>query len=259
MRKLASQEEANDTPLLDVRGVSKSFGGISVLRDLSLTVNEGDLLCIIGPNGCGKTTLYNVISGALPPTEGRVFIDGLDVTGRKPEFISRLGVSRKFQVPGVYPELSVVENIEIPLAARNAVHPFATLGLRPDMDVIDELVELCGLRRKWRDAAATLSHGEKQWLEVAMLIASDAGLILLDEPTAGMSVVETRETADLIGRLRKQFGRTVVIIEHDMTFVRLLDCPVAVMLNGQIIRTGDYREVSTDERVIEAYLGTGTH
>ena len=243
------------TPALEVQCVSKSFGGVSVLQDLSLRVDAGALRCIIGPNGCGKTTLYNIITGTFPPTSGRVRVAGRDVTGCRPETIARLGVSRKFQVPGVYPELSVQENLELPLAARGGAGPVRMLRRNSRSGELRDLLALCGLTSKHTHRVGTLSHGEKQWLEIAMVLASDARLILLDEPNAGMSVGETRKTAELIERLRGAFGRTVLVIAHDMTFVRLLNCPVVVMLDGAVLREGSYEVIRTDARVIHAYLG----
>ena len=247
---------AGETPLLQIRGVSKSFGGLSALRDLSLTLGEGELRCIIGPNGCGKTTLFNIVTGAFPPSAGSVAYAGREITGARPEVIARLGIARKFQVPGIYPELSVLENLELPLAAaRGGRGPLSSLRARTPTARLGELLELAGLAHKATQEAAALSHGEKQWLEITMLLASDARLLLLDEPTAGMSVVETAETAQLIKHLRDGFGRSVLVIEHDMNFVRLLDCPVVVLLDGTVLREGNYAEVRRDPRVVEAYLG----
>lgn len=233
------------------------FGGVVVLENLSISLPENTLRCIIGPNGCGKTTLYNIVTGAFAPTKGNVSIGGRIVTGKQPQDIARLGVARKFQVPGVYPELSVVENLEVPLARRSGNGPWDTILNNRPRRLLDDLLDLCGLAQKSQAAVGTLAHGEKQWLEIAMLVAMDAQLILLDEPTAGMSVVEKESTADLIKKLRRDLGKTVLVIEHDMTFVQLLDCPVVVMMNGTILREGTYEEVRADRRVIDAYLGKG--
>jgi ABC-type uncharacterized transport system ATPase subunit len=222
-----------------------------------LSLQAGELKCIIGPNGCGKTTLFNIVTGAFPPTSGRIFVSGRDVTGRRANEIARLGVSRKFQVPGVYPELTVAENLEVPLAAGAGASPLSAIFQLAPRHRLDELLELCGLDEKSGQEVSTLSHGERQWLEIAMLVATDAELILLDEPTAGMSVVETQKTAGLIQRLRSDYGKTVLVIEHDMGFVSLLDCPVVVIMRGTVLREGTYEEVRQDDRVIEAYLGKG--
>jgi urea transport system ATP-binding protein len=231
-------------PLLEVRGVVKEFGGVRALAGIDLALDEGEIACIIGPNGCGKTTLFNVITGAFPPTAGRVVFAGQDVTGWPPHRISRLGVARKFQVPGIYPTLSVVENLEIPLRAAAT----RRLGLR-------ELLERFGLAAHAARPAGALPHGQKQWLEIAMLVAADARLLLLDEPTAGMSDAETTATAELIRRLHREQGAAVLVIEHDMNFVRALDCPVVCMIRGAVHCAGSYAQVQADPRVREAYLG----
>ncbi|MBF0277153.1 MAG: ATP-binding cassette domain-containing protein [SAR324 cluster bacterium] len=244
-----------NTPLLEIKELSKKFGGIVVLEGLSLSLSSQELRCIIGPNGCGKTTLFNVATGALPPDGGSVYIKGEEVTGLPSHEIARRGIVRKFQVPGIYKDLSVVENLEVPLNASASRSAWKILTAKPRHSRMLELLDICGLSSKATVLAGSLSHGEKQWLEIAMLLASDAELILLDEPTAGMSILETEKTAELINRLRHQFNKTVLVIEHDMFFVRLLNCPVMVMMNGSILRVGPYDEIRKDPKVIEAYLG----
>lgn len=232
------------------------FGGIVALDGLNLSLRAGELRCILGPNGCGKTTLFNVLTGALRPTSGTVNFQGERIIGKSPAAIARLGISRKFQVPGIYPELSVIENIALPLAA--ATRRPGVLSLirhRPDRARIAELMSFAGLSEKGHAVAAELSHGEKQKLEVAMLLATEADLLLLDEPTAGMSKGETSAIAALIRKLTSELGKTVLVIEHDMNFVRELDCPVTVMARGTVIAGGSYDEVRHDPRVIECYLG----
>jgi urea transport system ATP-binding protein len=241
-------------PLLEVRGVAKDFGGLHVLRGVDLEVAEREIRCIIGPNGCGKTTLFNIVSGAFAPSVGRVLFAGRDITGWRPHRISRLGVARKFQVPGIYPTLSVAENLEIPLLGRRG-------GLRAPMRSAERsrriraLFEQFDLARDALRPAGELAHGRKQWLEIAMLLASDARLLLLDEPTAGMSSGETAATVALIRRVQASHGVCVLVIEHDMNFVRLLDCPVSVMIRGAVRFEGSYQEVQAHPQVREAYLG----
>jgi ABC-type uncharacterized transport system ATPase subunit len=212
------------------------------------------LSCIIGPNGCGKTTLFNVITGAFAPSSGAVCYKGRDITGLPPHHIARLGIARKFQVPGIYPELTVVENLEVSLAA-GASGPLPLLLQPPPTVRVQSLLHRFNLSNFARNMAGTLPHGLKQWLEIATLLAGNAELLLLDEPTAGMSATETAATARLIQELRDAQGLAILVIEHDMNFVRALACPVVVMLRGTIFRRGSYAEVQADPAVREAYLG----
>jgi urea transport system ATP-binding protein len=246
-----------DTPILRLSAVTKRFGGLVVLDGLSLSVRRGGVQCILGPNGCGKTTLFNVVTRALPLDGGDILLNGQSLVGLEAHQVSRLGMVRKFQVPGVYPELTVAENLEIPLAAGSGRYaPLRLMGFRPDRARRDRLLELCSLQHKASAKVAEIAHGEKQRLEIAMLLARDAELLLLDEPTAGMSAAETEAIARLVLRLRDEEKKSVLVIEHDMNFVKLLDCDVVVMLRGKIIAEGSYHEVRQHPLVIESYLGT---
>lgn len=241
--------------MLEAKSIVKSFGGLTVLHGLSLTVQPGTINCIIGPNGCGKTTLFNILTGNLAPDEGQVILKGTDITGMPAYQVARRGISRKFQIPGVYPELSVVENLMIPLAGKaGQAGVLSTLFARPT-ERLGELLALCGLTEKATQKVETLAHGEKQWLEIAMLLAYDGDLIMLDEPTAGMSVPETQKTAALVRRLQTDYKKTVLVIEHDMSFVRALDCRLIVMLRGRVVREGTLDDIQNDPEVVAAYLG----
>jgi urea transport system ATP-binding protein len=243
-------------PLLEVRDVTKAFGGVRALAGVRLTTADGELRCIIGPNGCGKTTLFNVISGAFPPTSGSVRFAGADIAGLPPHRISRLGIARKFQVPGIYPNLTVAENLEVPLVAgAGRRSPLGLLRRRAGAADARDLLARFGLADLATRPAGALAHGQKQWLEIAMLLAGEARLLLLDEPTAGMTMGETAATADLIRSIQAERGIALLVIEHDMSFVQRLDCPVVVMMRGTVVREGTYQEVQRDPAVRAAYLG----
>ncbi len=233
--------------LLEVAGVEKDFGGVRAADGLDLALGEGEMLCLIGPNGCGKTTLFNLITGALRPDAGSVSFAGEELIGREPHEIARRGILRKFQVPGIYPDLTVAENLTVAI-----VDSGDEAASR-----IDELLALARLEEKRDLPAGSLAHGEKQWLEIAMVLARKPRLLLLDEPTNGMTAAETAATVALIRDLHGRFGCAVLVIEHDMGFVRDLACPVALMVRGRIERQGSYEEIQADPLVREVYLGAG--
>jgi ABC-type uncharacterized transport system ATPase subunit len=234
--------------LLEVAGVDKDFGGVRAADGLTLNLGDGEMLCLIGPNGCGKTTLFNLITGALKPDGGSLRFAGENLRGLEPFQIARRGVLRKFQVPGIYPDLSVAENLTVAVVGSGEEQ-----GTR-----IDDLLVLARLGAKRDLLAGTLSHGEKQWLEIAMVLARRPRLLLLDEPTNGMTAAETAATVELIRDLHRRFSCAVLVIEHDMGFVRDLDCPVALMVRGRIRRQGSYAELQADPLVRETYLGLET-
>ena len=232
--------------LLRVDAVTREFGGVRALDGVSLSVAPGELVCVIGPNGCGKTTLFNVITAQLRPTRGSVVFDGRPLVGLRPDRIARLGVARKFQVPSVFEDLTVAENVGV---ARFGT-PAAAL---PELDEVLGDVQLSAHAAA---LAGSLSHGARQWLEIGMLLAQAPRLMLLDEPTAGMTGPETIATVDLIRRLRARSGAACVVVEHDMRFVEALGARVVVMLAGRVVADGSFAEVRQLPEVRDAYLGT---
>jgi len=230
------------------------------LRGVNLAIGNGELRCIIGPNGCGKTTLFNIISGAFPPSSGTVLFRGEDITGRSPHLISRLGISRKFQVPGIYPSLAVAENLEVPLVSREGIAgpwPLLRAGARA-APRLRELIARFALQRSALRAAGALPHGQKQWLEIAMLLMQEPKLLVLDEPVAGMSDEETERTAELFISLAGE--HSLVVVEHDMSFIHALtqDNPrkkVTVLHEGRVLAEGPLAQVQANEQVVEVYLG----
>ena len=240
--------------ILDLDDVSVSFDGFYALTDLSFSLRPGELRSIIGPNGAGKTTFLDVITGKVRPTKGDVTLRGKSIVGLSEQRISRLGVGRKFQTPRVWENLTVQRNLE--LTASPNKNPFALLTETLSDVVKDEvfkIMEYVGLApyAKWQ--AGSLSHGQKQWLAISMLVAQSPDIILLDEPVAGLTDEETSKTADLIKSLAGE--HTVVVIEHDMEFIRDLGAPVTVLHQGQKLTEGMLEEVKADPRVIEVYLG----
>ncbi len=242
--------------LLDMTGVQVDFSGFLALRDLNFSVEPGELRCLIGPNGAGKTTALDVICGKVKARAGRIFFDGRSIHRLEEYRIARLGIGRKFQVPSVFRDLTVRENLNVAYSKRPGVFP--NLGVwagRSAARDLDKLAEFVGLDGEIGRPAGILSHGQTQWLEIAMLMAQDAQLILLDEPTAGMTAVETRKTADLCKRLK---GRhTLIVVEHDMGFVKAIGEMISVMHQGRLLAQGMASEIETDRNVKAAYLGSG--
>jgi len=236
-------------------GVSVSFDGFKALDDLSLVVKKGELRTVIGPNGAGKTTMMDVITGKTRPDKGEVFFaGGVDLTKLDESAIANLGIGRKFQRPTVFENLTVFDNLE--LALKTSRGTWATLLYRltgEHRDRIAEALTMIGLTDRVGAIAGTLSHGQKQWLEIGMLLVQDAQLLLLDEPVAGMTDHETETTAELLLTIAGQ--RTVVVVEHDMDFVRRLGARITVLHEGRVLAEGAVEHVQGDPRVIEVYLG----
>jgi len=243
-------------PFLTVREVVMDFGGIRALDEMSLDLSRGEVKCIIGPNGCGKSTLFNVISGDLDPTSGQVFFMGKAITGLSPQRICHKGIARKFQIPSVFDDLTVAENIEIAItSATKHYAPFSLLRRGPDRSGYGSVLAETGLSEYGDRLASELPHGIRQQLEIALLVVTDAQLLLLDEPTAGMTEEETEAIVHMIQDVRDRLGVAVLVIEHDMSFVRKLDSPLIVMMKGAVLREGDYATISEDAEIRQAYLG----
>ncbi|MER8850264.1 ATP-binding cassette domain-containing protein [Mesorhizobium australicum] len=228
--------------LLQAENVGIRFGGLQALEGLNLTVRDKELCCIIGPNGAGKSTFLNVLTGTLRPTSGSVHFLGRDIAGLPLHRIARLGIARKFQIPSVFPSLSVEDNLKV--ARWGAPSPARTIG---------ELMELVALTNRAATLAGELAHGQKQWLEIGMALAIEPRLLLLDEPTAGMTPQETLATAQMLLRLKGEFS--IVAVEHDIRFVRALNCETLVLHQGRLLRSGPFRDIEADEMVRDVYLG----
>jgi urea transport system ATP-binding protein len=242
------------TPLLELRGVGVSFDGFRALNDLNLALAPGELRAVIGPNGAGKTTFLDVITGKVRPSQGEVLFQGRSVVGLSEHRIARLGIGRKFQTPRVFENLSPRRNLELAVSRSSA--PLELLFGRLDgksRDKVQRLLAVVGLENLANERAGSLSHGQKQWLEIAMLVAQDPVLLLVDEPVAGLTDEETQLTADLLKQLAGE--HTVLVIEHDMDFIRDLNAPVTVLHEGHVLCEGSMDQVQNDSRVIEVYLG----
>jgi branched-chain amino acid transport system ATP-binding protein len=243
--------------MLKIRGLHKSFGQIQVIQGMTFTVDPGQRHAIIGPNGAGKTTLFNLITGKYKPQQGQILFNGKDVTGFSPHRLNRLGLARSFQITNVFPGLSVLENVRSGVLSRHGIR--FNLGLNVDSrKAINEeslkLLKTIGLADKKDQLAGELAYGEQRALEIGLTLGSEPQLILLDEPTAGMSVDETRETVKLINEITR--GKTLLIIEHDMEVVFALADAITVIHYGKVLASGPSESIRVDPKVKEAYLGT---
>ena len=246
--------DATDT-LLYLDGVTVSFDGFRALNALSLVLEDGEMRAVIGPNGAGKTTMMDVITGKTRPDEGEVMFDGRhDLTKLDEAEIATLGVGRKFQKPTVFNSHTVFDNLELALKADRRARTTLWWQETPtEHHRIDEILGTTRLTPVQNRLAGSLSHGQKQWLEIGMLLAQDPKLLLVDEPVAGMTDVETHQTAELLKEINRE--HTVVVVEHDMTFVRELGVKVTCLHEGSVLAEGTIDQVSENERVVEVYLG----
>ena len=249
------QIDISHGPILYVEGVSVSFDGFKALNDLTLTLDAGELRCVIGPNGAGKTTMMDVITGKTRADSGRIFLgQSIDLSLLTEYESARSGIGRKFQKPTVFESHSVAENLELAMKADKGV--WATLFNRPSAaqrEQVQEMLARIRLSDRADTLAGLLSHGQKQWLEIGMLLMQDPQILLLDEPVAGMTDEETERTAELLQSLA---GRhTIVVVEHDMEFVSCIARTVTVLHEGRVLAEGSMDKIQNDERVIEVYLG----
>jgi urea transport system ATP-binding protein len=242
--------------LLEVKGLTTRVSGFTILKNLDFAVAEHELRVLLGPNGAGKTTLICMITGQYKPVAGSIRFAGQDITGWAPDEVFQVGISRKFQVPNMYETLSVFDNVMVSLQGRRRVLSTLFERLRgEEVDRIWEILEFIDLAGKANDSADTLSHGERQWLELGMLIASNPKLLLLDEPTTGMTEEGKHKTAELILKIAKT--HTVLLVEHDMHIVRQIAQRVTVLHQGQLLAEGPLSEVLDNDLVRQVYLGKG--
>ncbi len=234
------------TAILETRNLSKHFGGLHATNGVDLSIEAGELRCLIGPNGAGKSTLFKLILGNYPPTSGEIWFNGENITKLLPYRRIEKGISIKFQVPGIFDDLPVAQNLLIALQ-----HRMSKERSKTELERLMTLLDLQAARAK---RAGDLSHGQKQWLEIGMAIALSPSLLLLDEPTAGMSPEETFKTGELVKQLNQQ-GMTVLVIEHDMVFVRQIAQKVTVLHFGKIFVEGSLAAIVDNEDVARIYLG----
>ncbi len=242
--------------VLDIQGLFKDFHGVAVIRGVSLKVRQGERHAVIGPNGAGKTTLFNLITGRYTPSRGSIFFKGRQITGEPPYRISRMGISRSFQITNLFPGLSVFENIRSAILSKKGIRWSLASRVGRMSDVNEEthaVLSLIQLSAQQQRLAGSLDYGAQRALEISISLATDPELILLDEPTAGMSIEETREIVSMVDRTTR--GKAVVIIEHDMEVVFSLADTITVVNYGAVLASGPPSEIRNDPRVKEAYLG----
>ena len=253
MNALHAQVDKKDT-ILYLDGVSRAFDGYKAINSLSFYVLAGELRAIIGPNGAGKTTMMDIVTGKTKPDVGQVIFDGtVDLTKLDEARIANLGIGRKFQKPTVFESHTVFDNLELALAGDRGVFSSLFFKLGERKDQIENTLETIALTADRDRLAGNLSHGQKQWLEIGMLLMQEPELLLVDEPAAGMTDAETAATAELLKRIAGR--RSVIVVEHDMEFVRSLESKVTVLHEGSVLAEGSLDRVQADERVIEVYLG----
>lgn len=251
-----AQRDGGGREVLKLQDIYKDFDGLEVLKGITLDIQQGEKHAIIGPNGAGKSTLFNLITGKHRPSKGRIFLKGRDITGEAPHRLNRLGMSRSFQIVNIFSTMTVFENVRNVVVSKNRAN-FNMFSLLGGMNGInrqtEEILKEIGLQERGKDIAGELSYGQQRALEIGLTIATEPELVLLDEPTAGMSSEETREAVKLIERVTE--GKTLVIVEHDMEVVFRLADRITVIYYGQVLATGPPEEIRQDPKVKDAYLG----
>jgi ABC-type branched-subunit amino acid transport system ATPase component len=256
-------------PLLELKGVSLAFGGLTVVSDLDIHVDEGEIVSVIGPNGAGKTTLFNLITGIYRPDSGDILLDGTSIVGLQPHQISQRGISRTFQTLRLFLNMSVKENVMAAAYGHTHAGLFRSMLRTPGMRREEKAIEALASERlaffgkrlmgyRWDSPAYSLSYANRRRLEIARATATNPRILLLDEPAAGMNPAETHEITELIAQLRTDGGYTILVIEHDMHVVEGISDRVVALDHGIQIAEGSFEHVATDPQVIEAYLGLGT-
>ncbi len=240
--------------IMDVKNVTVSFDGFKVLNDLNFSINHGELRFLIGPNGAGKSTLLDIMTGKTRPHKGKVtFDDRINVSRVTEHQLVREGIGRKFQTPTVFSSLSVYDNLEAAIGFKTSIHKLGSPLSGEQCDRIDETLEIINLKERGNVLAGTLSHGQKQWLEIGMLLVQEPKLVLLDEPVAGMTRKERDHTGELLHRIMP--GRSILVVEHDMVFVRQFASCVTVLHMGSVLCEGPVEQVQSNPQVIEVYIG----
>jgi branched-chain amino acid transport system ATP-binding protein len=253
-----NEASSNKGSILEIKELTKYFGNLSAIKGVNLTINEKEVTSLIGPNGAGKTTFYNLISGRFPPSSGRILFKGKDITGLPPYKILKRGLARSFQITSIFNELTVLENVRSAVIAQSTarmnifkhVNSFSSL-----YEKSIDFLKLIGLEDKKDSLCSTLSHGDRRTVEIGITLASDPDLILLDEPTAGMTPEETKKMVNLIKDLSKQTKTTFFIIEHDMNVVFSISDRIIVLYYGEILADGTPDQIRVNYKVKEAYLG----
>tara|TARA_R110002049_G_scaffold13509_3_gene58722 strand:+ start:72447 stop:73199 length:753 start_codon:yes stop_codon:yes gene_type:complete len=243
------------TPQLILKDSIVNFNGFLALNGFNFVVNKGELRCLIGPNGAGKTTALDVICGKTKLTSGALEFESKSIGRLQEHKIARIGIGRKFQIPSVFHELTVRENLEVASSKETSVLKNLCKFSSSNKDNLEELAEMVNLQDHMNIHAGHLSHGQTQWLEIALLVAQNPKLILMDEPTAGMTRQETHKTAELFQRLAKK--HTLIVVEHDMGFVKEIGDVISVMHQGKLLAEGTVSEIENNQEVIDAYLGKG--